>query len=96
MNFCESFVVELSEVYAMDLCAERTGDRLYTDMFVVHGFHSDFWDKVCRRYLARSSSDWLAPTHLASSGGRLLSDLYLELEKPSVVDGVGWIRMRHY
>ncbi len=72
MNFRENFVVEPSEVYAMDLCAERTGDRFYADMFVVHRIHTVFLDKLCRRYPVRSSRDWLVPTHPVGTGDRLL------------------------
>ena len=72
MNFRENFVVELSEVYAIDLCAERTGDRLYADMFVVHRIHTVFLDKLCRRYPVRSSRDWLVPTYPFGTGDSLL------------------------
>ena len=80
----------------MDLRAERTGDRLYADMFVVHRIHTKFLDKLCRRYPVRSSADWLVPTYPVGNGDRIFADVCLELEEPSVVDGVGWVRMRHY
>ena len=54
------------------VCAERTGDRLYADMFVVHRIHTVFLDKLCRRYPVRSSRDWLVPTYPVGTGDRLL------------------------